>query len=68
MRKLITLSCVMLMAYGQSALPADATDKPVVVAAASVKNAEGNVARATVAPTSIPVGVLESFGAIGFAP
>ena len=70
MRSLIALSCLMLVAYGQSAMSAD---KPIVVAAVSAKQVEKTGVRAAVAPkatreASIPVGVLESFGATGLAP
>jgi hypothetical protein len=74
MRNLIALSCLMLVAYGQSALSAD---KPVVVAAVSAKPAEKSGVRAVAVSVaspratreaSIPVGVLESFGAVGLAP
>jgi hypothetical protein len=72
MRNLIALSCLMLVAYGQ---PAVSAEKPVVVAAVSAKPAEKSGVRAvavSVAPrasreASIPVGALESFGAVGLA-
>jgi hypothetical protein len=69
MRNLIALSGLMLVAFGQPVLSAE---KPIVVAAVSAKPARAAAVSAA-APratkeTSIPVGVLESFGATGLAP